>query len=110
VNTDERAALAVRAAEEAGVQIAWHLEPYAGRSAATVVDDVQYLEASYGQSPAVYREQGKAVFFVYDSYHISPVEWAGHLPSLSGIFVGLWLNRDHLSHLVLPAVHVGERV
>ena len=36
------------AAAKANVSVAWHLEPYPGRSAASVAEDVRYIEATYG--------------------------------------------------------------
>jgi glycoprotein endo-alpha-1,2-mannosidase len=108
----------VEQASRQGMTCAWHLEPYPGRSAASVMDDVAYLEATYGASLAVAREgadRRDAIYFVYDSYHVSAHEWravltAGDPGSSSsssssssgagrrgraarGVFVGLWLER-----------------
>jgi glycoprotein endo-alpha-1,2-mannosidase len=62
-----------------------------------VADDVEYLEARYGGSPAVFRDAAsrRAVFFVYDSYHVPAVDWAAHLPKARGVFIGLWLDQNH---------------
>lgn len=38
-----------------GIKVAFHIEPYFGRSADRLVDDVEYLYASYGNSPAFFR-------------------------------------------------------
>ena len=98
VQTDNRIAGVLKAAERTGVLIAWHLEPYPGRSARSVTEDVRYLESKYGSSPAVLREAGKAVFFIYDSYHVSAEDWQRELGSKKGpkgIFIGLWLERHH---------------
>jgi glycoprotein endo-alpha-1,2-mannosidase len=43
------------AAQAAGVQIAFHLEPYAGQTAASAVADIRYLLGRFGSSPALYR-------------------------------------------------------
>jgi glycoprotein endo-alpha-1,2-mannosidase len=99
VQTDTRIAGALMAAERANITVAWHLEPYPGRSARSVADDVLYIERTYGSSRAIKRlESGDAVYFVYDSYHISAEDWAGMLRSRTpgqGFFIGLWLEREH---------------
>ena len=63
--------------------IAFHLEPYPGRTAATVREDLQYLmrRPEVAASPAVLRlgPQRLPLYFVYDSYHISPADWAALL-------------------------------
>ena len=59
-----------------GVRLAIHLEPYPGRSATTVREDVAYLLGRVGTSPALFREEaGRPVFYVYDSYHVPNAEW-----------------------------------
>ena len=91
----------------------FHLEPYAGRTAATVREDLRYIKDTYGSSPAVFRvpatEGGKPLYYVYDSYHIPSRDWATVLTAggastvrgtdLDGIFIGLWLDRPHGSDL-----------
>jgi hypothetical protein len=45
--------------------------------------DAEYLMTKYGSEPALYRlsleHGGKTVFYVYDSYHISPQDWGINL-------------------------------
>jgi len=58
-----------------GIQIAFHVEPYGGRTAGRLVEDVQYLYAHYGDHPAFYRttastrwspdDRSKGAFFVW---------------------------------------------
>lgn len=92
VQTDHRVRRALVAAEKANVSIAWHLEPYPGRSATSVAEDVRYLEKTYGclgevaggacpGSTAIFRPgpRREAVYFVYDSYHIAANDWASVL-------------------------------
>ena len=43
------------AAENNGIGVAFHLEPYRGRSADQIAADVTYLYRQYGSSPAFYR-------------------------------------------------------
>lgn len=100
--------------------MAFHLEPYEGRTAQSVVEDVKYLTDKYGSHPAVLRTKkvilmsdnaatmhdpsGKPLFFVYDSYHIPASDWAAVLATGSsgagsirdlGVFIGLVLHAHH---------------
>jgi glycoprotein endo-alpha-1,2-mannosidase len=66
--------------------------------------DLAYLHEVVGESPALRRIQGKPLFFVYDSYHISVQDWKTLLsPSspttlrggpMDGVFIGLWVTWD----------------
>ncbi|MFE6159259.1 ThuA domain-containing protein [Streptomyces sp. NPDC056486] len=65
------------AAAEEGIKVAWHLEPYSGRSAASTVADIQYINDTYGSHPAFYRsaEHGdKPAFYVFESLRIT--DWS----------------------------------
>jgi len=67
--------------ERYGIQVAFHLEPYGGRSASQLVDDIRYLYQRYGASPAFFRstaatrwspdDRRKGLFFL----------WAARFPS-----------------------------
>jgi len=93
VSTDAVIHLAIQAAELSGrVQVAFHLEPYEGRSAGSVAEDVQYLERRFGNSSALQRIEGRPVYYVYDSYHVASMDWKAVLPKLRGYFVALWLD------------------
>jgi len=79
VGTDDAIPLVLDQAQAVGVKVAWHLEPYAGRSVESIKEDVEYLHTAYGTHPAVLRtadESARMVFYVYDSYHISQTDWA----------------------------------
>lgn len=104
VNTDAimRVVLdSFEASRELNVTVAFHIEPYQGRSIATLRDDLRYITDTYGNysclhvsSPisALYshflllclhlhcihhqRTAGRLVFYVYDSYHLHPAEWS----------------------------------
>mmetsp|Transcript_24147 Transcript_24147/g.75781 ORF Transcript_24147/g.75781 Transcript_24147/m.75781 type:complete len:401 (+) Transcript_24147:1161-2363(+) len=103
VQTDHVLPVVMRTAEEAGALVAFHLEPYPGRSADSVREDLAYLMERYGESKALYRVEGRPVYYVYDSYHIPSSEWARLLTpggsssvrgtSIDGFFIGLWLGR-----------------
>lgn len=45
----------LQSAAAAGLKVAFQLEPYAGRSPATLAADIAYLSTTYGASPAFYR-------------------------------------------------------
>jgi len=113
VQTDAVLPLALDAAAAAGIKVAFHLEPYPGRTADSVREDLVDLLGRLGEHPALLRDgAGRPVFYVYDSYHIPPAEWArlllpGGPQSLrggpaDGLFLGLWLNRNDGDANLLP--------
>ncbi|TYB56555.1 DUF1080 domain-containing protein [Nonomuraea sp. PA05] len=57
------------AAAREGLKVAWHLEPYAGRTAASTVEDVRYLNQTYGAHPAF-----SDAFYVFESLRIT--DWS----------------------------------
>ena len=68
-----------KAAEQAGLQINFHIEPFPGRNAASTREAITYLVGKFGASPACHRLRSygnKPVFFVYDSYLIPAAQWA----------------------------------
>ncbi|MGW2057247.1 ThuA domain-containing protein [Streptomyces sp. NPDC001840] len=65
------------AAQREGIKVAWHIEPYSGRTAASVVSDIQYLNATYGSHPAYYRDaehNNRPAFYIFESLRIT--DWA----------------------------------
>lgn len=89
-------------AEKAGVKVCFHLEPYGGRTPATVKENIKKIIDKYGNHPAFYTYEGKPMFFIYDSYNIESEDWATILsPQGSNTIrntvydsyvIGLWLN------------------
>ncbi|MEV6867521.1 discoidin domain-containing protein [Streptosporangium subroseum] len=74
---DNLVAGVMNAAAQYGIKVAWHIEPYTGRSAASVVGDIQYINSRYGGSPAFYRDAehgNRAAFYVFESLKIT--DWA----------------------------------
>ncbi|WP_406315867.1 discoidin domain-containing protein [Streptosporangium sp. NBC_01639] len=74
---DRLAAGVLDAAARFGIKVAWHLEPYAGRTAASTVADIAYINSRYGSSPAFYRdaEHGdRGAFYVFESLRIA--DWS----------------------------------
>ena len=85
VSTDELVPAVLEAAAAAGIGVTWHLEPYGGRSPATVREDLHYLHRRYGGHPGVWRQsRGESdedgplvpVVFLYDvsAEHSGPSE------------------------------------
>jgi hypothetical protein len=78
---DALAGRVLDAAAAAGVKVAWHLEPYAGRTAASTAADVAYLVDRYGTHPAFYRDArhgNRPAFYVFDS--LSVADWTAIEP------------------------------
>jgi glycoprotein endo-alpha-1,2-mannosidase len=46
-------------AQTAKIKLTFHLEPYQGRTARSVRDDIKYIMESYGSHPAFYRAAKK---------------------------------------------------
>lgn len=128
IATDSVVPAVLDAAEAKGIKVAFHLEPYEGRSASSVVDDVAYLHEHYGDHPATMlttrkvlapstgadppaslfvprSEGGKMLLYVYDSYHIASKDWAAVLrgegvvvPELA-VLLGLVLDHRNIKEL-----------
>jgi glycoprotein endo-alpha-1,2-mannosidase len=106
VNTDQILSEYLSVADtQAAVKIAFHLEPYPGRSADSVRADIEYIYREYGhhecllQSPLLKRGEDPApqsetsggsgreaglLFYVYDSYHTDASDWAEILLPANG--------------------------
>ena len=108
--TDRALPLLFRAAEKHGIKINFHIEPRlgpAGRDAKMVREAIVYLLDTFGHSPALYRDarrDGRAVFYIYDSYLTPADEWATVLApdgenTIRGMpydatVIGLWVKQD----------------
>ncbi|HNR02011.1 MAG TPA: hypothetical protein PKK59_05715 [Anaerolineaceae bacterium] len=53
-NTDKVVPLLLEMGERYGVKVAFHIEPYGGRTAQRLLSDVKYIYKSYGTHPAFY--------------------------------------------------------
>ena len=62
---DQRLPGVIAAAKLRGIDVAVHIEPYSGRSVASVVDDIAYL-----------RPLGITTFYVYQAFTLPPAQWA----------------------------------
>jgi glycoprotein endo-alpha-1,2-mannosidase len=87
-----------------------HLEPYKGMNAATVREDVEYVFRQYGEHPALYRDgSGRPLFYLYDSYQVTPGEWARLLQpsgdisirgtSIDATMIGLVVDPRHVDDI-----------
>ncbi len=73
--TDRAVPLLLETAHRYGIKVAFHIEPYGGRTFKTLVDDIRYLYERYGSSPAFFRSRAtsryspssepKGMFFVF---------------------------------------------
>ena len=52
---DQAVPLLLDAAERYGIKVAFHIEPYGGRTAERLVNDVEYLYTHYGDHPTFFR-------------------------------------------------------
>src|SRR5215207_2916772 len=72
---DEVVPLLLQTAEGYGIKVAFHIEPYNGRTAESLLSDIQYLYKQYGSNPAFFRSMAtsryspvseqKGMFFVW---------------------------------------------
>ncbi len=69
---DGRLGAVAAAARAAGIAVAVHLEPYAGRTVAGTVADVAYLESTYGVK----------TFYVYRPFDFTVADWAAAAQAL----------------------------
>eukprot|EP01130_Rhizamoeba_saxonica_P017657 TRINITY_DN8604_c0_g1_i1.p1 TRINITY_DN8604_c0_g1~~TRINITY_DN8604_c0_g1_i1.p1 ORF type:complete len:431 (+),score=84.25 TRINITY_DN8604_c0_g1_i1:1-1293(+) len=107
--TDVLVGMILQSAEKYGTKIAFHIEPYEGRSAESVRSDLEYLFEQYGSSEAFYRDPGSnlPVIYMYDSYHTPVEEWKELLigeksirgTNIDSIILGLYLK--HLDRKVI---------
>lgn len=98
----EKISLLLNIANEYGLKVCFHIEPYSGRNAATMKTSITHLIDTYGDHPAFYRLKGKPVFFIYDSYLTPASDWATLLSpngsltirnsAYDSFVIGLWLD------------------
>ena len=105
--------LILEKAKKYGLKVGWHIEPYLGRTAASVKKDIEYIINTYGSSPAFYRDVNhgnKPIFYIYDSYRISENDWATVLSpagtdtirgtQYDSIVIALFVNSDDTSFVL----------
>ncbi|UCF61803.1 MAG: protein kinase [Anaerolineaceae bacterium] len=119
---DEAVLLLLEMAERYGLKVAFHIEPYGGRSTGRVVDDIEYLYRRYGEHPAFFRtpaqsrwshdDRPKGLFFIWNIYHpnpdeepVEPEEWLDAIEAIhampdGGLVIAnttdiSWIDRGH---------------
>ncbi|KAJ8340870.1 hypothetical protein SKAU_G00331610 [Synaphobranchus kaupii] len=68
------------------IKVAFHLQPYKGRSDHSVHENIKYIIDKYGKHGAFYRFKSSAgkvlpLFYIYDSYLTAPEAWSDLLTS-----------------------------
>ncbi|WP_298518255.1 glycoside hydrolase family 99 protein [uncultured Kordia sp.] len=86
-----------------GIQLAFHIEPFY-KSVAELKAQLHYIHEQYGKHSAVYKTNGKPLYYMYDSYKLDASEWAkllkpnGELSirntELDATFIGLWVHEN----------------
>jgi hypothetical protein len=74
---DQHARQVMDVANQYGIKVDWHIEPYGNRTAASVVSDINYINAQYGSHPAFFRDSlhgNKPVFYIF--YSLQIVDWS----------------------------------
>lgn len=97
-------------AQRQGLKVCFRIEPYAGRSAGSVRENIKSILSQFGQYPAFYRISGKPCFFIYDSYLIPAQEWASLLQpdgsitirgtELDAVMIGLWVKKGEEEYFI----------
>lgn len=97
VSTDAMIPVILSLAERFGdIKIALHLEPYPGRSAPSVRNDIEYIHQNYGHYTSLLRtSDNRIVLYIYDSYHISPHDWSGVLSATGMPRILFYSQRYH---------------
>jgi glycoprotein endo-alpha-1,2-mannosidase len=125
-NEDQAVPLILQMAERYGIKVAFHIEPYSGRTAESLVSDIKYIYKKYGNSPAFFRsnassryspgDQPKGMFFVWSiefkDAEQSPAQADYWLPAMDAIHAlpegslviantlqGSWIEGGHFDGL-----------
>lgn len=91
-------------ADQFNLKVAFHIEPFY-KNITELREQLSYLVKTYSQHHAFYKKDGKPLYYVYDSYKISPSEWSELLSEngrktvrkteLDGLYIGLWIEKEH---------------
>lgn len=99
---DQAVPLLLDTAERYGIKVAFHIEPYGGRTAALLVNDINYLYKHYGDHPAFFRttassrwspdDRPKGLFYLWsarfpdsDSDAVEPGYWRDALEAIHAL-------------------------
>jgi len=85
--SDEAVFMLLDIADQYGIKVAFHIEPYGDRTAASVLQDINYIYNKYGEHPGFFRtdktsrwsteDKQKGLFYLWSS--ISPSEEYGQV-------------------------------
>ena len=99
---DNNVLLIMNLADKKNIKVNFHLEPLENRTARSTIEMIKTIISKYGNHSALYRLNGKPLFYVYDSYLIPKEEWSnflskGSINSIRGTeldshIIGLWVN------------------
>ncbi|MBL3548788.1 glycoside hydrolase family 99 protein [Chryseobacterium sp. KMC2] len=99
--TDKSVSKYLDIADRFNLKIAFHIEPFY-KTITELRDQLSYLVKTYSAHHAFYKKDGKPMFYVYDSYKISPEEWSKLLSKngektvrdteLDALYIGLWVE------------------
>jgi glycoprotein endo-alpha-1,2-mannosidase len=100
--TDKFVGTLLDTAQQYGLKLVFHIEPIY----ITVSEfraQLAYISANYLQHPAVYKIDGKPLYYLYNSFQLKYDEWQSLLnpnslstirnTALDGVFIGLWTTR-----------------
>ena len=123
---DQAVPLLLQTAEEYEIKVAFHIEPYNGRTAETLISDIPYLYETYGGSPAFFRStatsryspdpEPKGMFFVWrvgtkgaEGERVEADYWSEVMDSIHALPEGAliianttnssWVNNGHFDGL-----------
>jgi glycoprotein endo-alpha-1,2-mannosidase len=86
---DERLPGVIAAAKLQNIAVAVHIEPYAGRTVASVGSDIAYLQTL-----------GVSIFYIYQAFEISPSDWAPLNDALHAEGVTTWADTAFVGQAV----------
>jgi hypothetical protein len=99
---DQAVPLLLEVTDRYGIKIAFHIEPYGGRTAHSLVRDIKYIYRNYGDHPAFFRTDGttrwspddksKGLFYLWssccpdsDSATVEPSYWRDALDAIHAL-------------------------
>jgi hypothetical protein len=122
-------------AEPYGIKVAFHIEPYGGRSASNLVSDIKYLNNKYGDHPAYFRttassrwspdDRPKGLFYIWASAYpnfnsdsVEPSYWQEAIDEIHSLPMGgivlsdntgsEWVDGGHFDGLYNYGVLIGN--
>jgi hypothetical protein len=133
---DQAVPMLLQTAEQYAIKVSFHIEPYNGRTAESLVGDINYLYKNYGSSPAFFRSiatsrysqnpEPKGMFFVWSigakgaegervqaDYWMEAMDAIHSLPESALIIAntvqGSWINDGHFDGLYnYASLHLEE--